>query len=87
MQEQITKTSWPRNIVKSVDCRKRDLVIRITNWTDDKDEPSYDVEIYDKGVYDWNLSESFCTKNAKRTDAQAKRLAISFASKRIKELL
>ena len=31
---------WPRNKVKSIECRKRDLIVRITDWTKDKDEPA-----------------------------------------------
>jgi hypothetical protein len=68
---------WPRQKVKTVECRKRDLVLRIADWTSDKDEPAYDVEIYVGGVYDWNLSRSFTHKEA----------AIVFAQKQISELL
>jgi len=77
--------SWPRNTVKSVECRKRDLVLRITDWLDDKDEPAYDVEVYIHGVYDWNESESFTTINAgpPRSPEDAKRLAIEFATRQI----
>ena len=82
----LTKTSWPRNLVDSVDCRKRDLVIRITNWLDDKDEPAYDVEVYNQGVYDWNLSKSF-TLSSGLTPKQAKIDAITFAQEKIKGLL
>ncbi len=59
--EPITENSWPQNLVKSVECRPRDLVLRITNWMSDKDEPAYDVEVYVGGVYDWNLSKC-CTR-------------------------
>ena len=78
---------WPRCETKSVETRKRELVIRITDWTRDRDEPAFDVEVYDKGVYDWNLSKSFTTRNGGRTKKQAKAEAIEFASKQIAALL
>ena len=86
-EEKLTKTSWPRNLVKSVECRKRDLVIRIADWTKDRDEPAFDVEVYDAGVFDWDLSQTFCTKNANRTKAQAKKAAIEYAQAQIARLL
>ena len=82
----ITKTSWPKNLVDNVDCRKRDLVIRITNWLSDKEEPGYDVEIMNKGVYDWNESKSF-TLFSGLSKTQAKNEAIVFAQKSIAKLL
>lgn len=51
--------SWPRHAVKSVEARSKDLIIRITDWTKDRDEPAYDVEVYIGGVYDWNESKIF----------------------------
>jgi hypothetical protein len=81
------KGRWPRCPASQVECRKRDLVIRITDWTDDKDEPAYDVECYIGGVYDWNESESFTTKSSERTNAQAKHAAIVFAQSQIQKLL
>lgn len=81
----LTDTSWPRNTVKSVETRKRDLVIRITDWSRDRDEPAYDVEIYDRGVYDWNQSETFSTR---RGGKKAAKLAASkFAAAQIAKLL
>ena len=82
----VTKTSWPKNLVDNVDCRKRDLVVRITNWLNDKDEPGYDVEIYNQGVYDWDESKTF-TLYSGLSKSQAKSAAISFAQEKIKELL
>lgn len=78
--------SWPRNAVRNVDCRKRDLVVRITNWFDDKDEPAYDVEVYIGGVYDWDESQSF-TKFEHKSKAVCKKLAIEFANAQIAKLL
>jgi hypothetical protein len=78
---------WPRKAEKSVECRKRDLVIRITDWTDDKDEPAYDVECYVGGVYDFNLSKTFCTRNAGKTNEHARLEAVAFASAQIAALL
>ncbi len=78
----ITKTSWPKHKVESVDCRKRDLVIRVTNWLDDKDEPAFDVECYISGVYDWNESKSF-TLHSGLSKGAAKAAAIGFAKEQI----
>jgi hypothetical protein len=80
---------WPRHEAKTVECRKRDLVLRIADWTRDRDEPAYDVEVYIGGVYDWNESEVFSTKNhtPPRTKALARKAAIAFASAQIAKLL
>lgn len=67
--------NWPRQKVANIDCRKRDLVIRIADWTRDKDAPYYDVEVYVGGVYDWNESKSCATK------AEAKRFAAAQVAK------
>ena len=77
---------WPRHEVKSVDCRKRDLVIRIADWMDDKDEPAYDVEGYIGGVYDWDESASF-TLSSGLTKEEAKSAAVEFAVKQVTKLL
>ena len=77
---------WPRSAVNSIECRKRDLVIRIADWTRDKDEPAYDVEIYVNGVYDWNESES-CTFHKHGTKKAAKLAAIEFAQQKVSALL
>lgn len=82
--------SWPRCTVKSVETRKRDLVIRISDWTRDKDEPAYDVECYLHGVYDWNESKSFTLnkpEGGRRTKAEAKTAAILFAQFQIQSLM
>jgi hypothetical protein len=80
------KEHWPRRGVDSVETRKRDLVVRIADWMDDKDEPGYDVEIYIGGVYDWNESASF-TPHGHKTEKNAKKLAIAYAQKQIGKLL
>ena len=77
---------WPRQETKSIDCRKRDLVIRIANWTRDREEPAYDVDVYIGGVYDWNESQTF-TKCAHKTLEAAKVAAIDFAQKQTARLL
>lgn len=77
---------WPRHAVKSVECRKRDLVIRITDWTRDKEEPGWDVEVYIGGVYDWDQSEAF-TKHQHGTNKAAKVAAIAFARDKVADLL
>ncbi len=78
----ITRHSWPRNKVSSVKTRPRDLVIRITNWLTDKDEPAYDVECYIAGVYDWNESKSF-TLSSGLSAKEARLSAIEFAQRQI----
>lgn len=80
------KHSWPRKAVKTVETRKRDLVIRIANWTRNKEEPAYDVETYIGGVYDWNESKTIPATDGK-TKEQAKREAIEFAQAQIAKLL
>lgn len=82
----ITRTGWPRRKTKSVETRKRDLVIRVANWLNDKDEPAYDVECYVNGVYDWNESKCF-TLSSGLTKAEAKSRAITFAQEQTAKLL
>lgn len=77
---------WPRCAVRSVETRKRDLVVRITDWMSDKDEPAYDVEVYVGGVYDFNLSKSF-TMHSLKNRAACKAQAIAFAQAQIAALL
>ncbi|RPJ39981.1 MAG: hypothetical protein EHM35_00685 [Planctomycetaceae bacterium] len=86
----ITETSWPKHLCPSVECRKRDLVIRISDWTRqsaETGEPAYDVEVYVAGVYDWNLSKTFTTAHGGRTKAEARREAATFAAECIRQLL
>ena len=80
---------WPRNRVKTIEARKRDLIIRIADWTKDRTEPAYDVEVYIGGVYDWTESKTFTTINADppRTKQQARQQAIAFAKSQIETLL
>lgn len=68
---------WPRKAVTSIDCRKRDLVIRIADWHRIKDAPYWDVEVYIGGVYDWNESKS----------CEMKETAVQFAQDQIRKLL
>lgn len=85
----ITETSWPKHKVQSIDCRKRDIIVRIADWTRqsiDTGEPAYDVEVYVHGVYDWNLSKSF-TMHSGLTKAQAKQAAVAFAAESLAKLL
>lgn len=77
---------WPRQAVNSIETRKQDLVVRITDWSKDKDEPAYDVEIYIGGVFDWNESKT-CTKYEHGTMTAAKSDAIRFAQDQIVKLL
>ena len=78
---------WPRRAAKTVECRKRDLVIRISDWTHDKSEPAYDVEVYIGGVYDWNESQTLRARNAGRSKMEAKHDAVEFAQAAIAKLL
>ena len=71
------KRGWPKCSTKKIECRERDLIIRIANWTKDMDEPGYDVEVYIGGVYDWNESR-VCETKCK---------AIEFSKKQIEKLL
>jgi len=77
--------NWPRHSVPTIEARKRDLVIRIADWTRTK-EPSYDVEVYIGGVYDWNESQTFSI-NQFGTKESAKVSAVAFAQSQIAKLL
>lgn len=71
---------WPRQAVKTVETRKRDLVIRIADWHKIKPENGtggYDVECYIGGIYDWHESKTCNTKPE----------AIRFAQAQIAKLL
>lgn len=81
------KIQWPRWKVSNVECRKKDLVLRITDWGKDKGEPGYDVEVYIGGVYDWHESTQFCLSPGLTTPTQAKQRAIKFAQEKIAQLL
>lgn len=63
---------WPRQAVPSIECRKRDLVIRIADWHRvENGTGGFDVECYIGGVYDWNESQNFDTKPQAVAYAQA----------------
>jgi len=81
-----SRNGWPRKRVKSIDCRARDLVIRIADWSKDKDEPAYDVEVYIGGVYDFDESKTF-TKREFVSCVYAKVRAKAFAQLQIAKLL
>ncbi len=83
----LTAISWPRHLTTSVETRKRDVVIRVADWTRNVHEPAYDVECYVQGVYDWRESKIFATKSAKRTKTQARKLAVEFAQFQIARFL
>ena len=53
---------WPRKAQPTIECRKRDLVIRIADWRRCKDAPYFDVEMYIGGVYDFGESANLTTK-------------------------
>ncbi len=73
--DQLTETSWPRHLVKSIETRKRDLVIRIADFTRTKDAPCFDVEFYQAGVYDWHKSHSFDASMLGKTEAKRRAIA------------
>lgn len=75
---------WPRMPVKSIKARKRDLIVCIADWTKDKDEPAWDVEVYIGGIYDWHESETFCLDG---NPQKAKADAVAYASAQIAKLL
>ena len=80
---------WPRSPAPTIECRPRDLVIRIADWSRQSPqtgEPSYDVEVYIGGVYDWNESTS-CTFRKHKTKEAAKAAAIKHAKDAIARLL
>jgi hypothetical protein len=96
IEESPNAERWPRERCKSIDCRKRDLVIRIADWTRDKDEPAYDVECYIGGVYDWSESQSFtrwseqggaARRAGRRWKAKARARAVAYAQAQIAKLL
>lgn len=89
IQPSPNKEHWPRSAVETVECRKRDLIVRISDWTRqslETGEPAYDVEVYIGGVYDFNESEIF-TLRQHGTKAAAKKAAIEYAQKQIAKLL
>lgn len=86
IKESANAHHWPRKEYRTLDLRKRDLVIRISNWSRDKDEPAFDVEVYIGGVYDFDESKS-CTRYRYGTMAKAKEAAISFSQEQIAKLL
>ncbi len=73
--DQLTENSWPRHTVKSIETRKRDLVIRIADFTRTKDAPCFDVEFYQAGVYDWHKSHSFDASMLGKTEAKRRAIA------------
>lgn len=77
---------WPRQEVTSVKTRKRDLVIRIADWSKDRSEPAFDVEIYIGGVYDFFESKSL-TKFEYGSMKKCKSEAVAFAKSQIEALL
>jgi hypothetical protein len=74
LQESPNKERWPRTAAPTIECRKRDLVIRIADWhriNPDTGTGGYDVECYIGGIYDWNESKNFDTKAEAVRFAQA----------------
>ena len=89
VQVSTNKEQWPNQQVKSIECRKRDLIVRIADWTRQSlqtGEPGYDVEVYIGGVYSWGESKSF-TLSSGLTKKQAKQRATEYASAQIAKLL
>ena len=86
IKESDNKLKWPRKEYKTIECRKRDLIIRIADWTRDKEEPGYDVEVYIGGIYDFNESK-VCSFREYGTKARSRAFAIEYAQKQIAKLL
>lgn len=84
LKESPNPERWPRCKVESLECRKKDLVIRIADWTKDKDAPYYDVEFYIGGIYDWNESKSFSAEFGK---LPAKNRILEYVTNQINNLL
>ena len=81
IQPSQNRHQWPCKAVQSIETRKRDLVIRIADWSRQSintGEPAYDVEVYVGGVYDWNASET-CTVRQHGSKQAAKAAAVAFA--------
>lgn len=78
---------WPRCKTASVETRKRDLVIRIADWSHDHDEPAFDVECYIGGIYDDDESKTFPCNRQSSGKRYAKAAAIAFAARQIRRLL
>jgi len=70
----VSTTAWQ---TPSIECRKRDLIVRIANWKRTKAAPYYDVETYIGGVYNQTHSKSF----------ESKQDAVKFAADKLAELL
>lgn len=77
---------WPRHQTEAIATREKDLVVRIADWTKDRDEPAYDVEVYIGGVYDWNESKTFSLREYQSKSA-AKNAASRYAADQIAKLL
>lgn len=89
IQPSKNRHSWPCWAVPQIECRPRDLVIRIADWSRQSmktGEPAFDVEIYIGGIYDWNESDTLTLRKHKTRNA-AKAAAIAFAQCKIKSLL
>lgn len=67
---------YPNRKVESIECRKRDLIVRIADWTRTKDAPYYDVETYVGGIYSQEHSGQFLTKQEATTFASAKMIEL-----------
>jgi hypothetical protein len=83
-----TPTSWPRNTVQTIETRKRDLVIRIADWTRQSvrtGEPAYDVEVYIRGVYEGMEGGVFPVRRMSK--AEARRQAVECACQQIRKHL
>jgi hypothetical protein len=80
---------WPRKVQPTVEARKRDLIVRIADWTRQSlrtGEPAYDVEVYIGGVYDWNESKTMTLREYK-TKGAAKAAAVKFVQDQVAKLL
>lgn len=86
IQPSKNEPQWPRHACPTVQCRKKDLVVRISDWMKDREEPAYDVEVIIGGIYDWNESKVFALSSG-RTKTECKQAAIEYAAQQIAKLL
>ena len=77
---------FPRHKVETVELRKKDIVIRVTDWWRDKEEPAFDVEVYTEGCFDYERSHIFA-KSDGLSKEEAKAKAKEFAKEALDRLM
>jgi len=73
---------------KIIPIRKRDLlIIKIADWSKDKDEPAIDLEVYKNGKFDSKLSAVYGIGNEYGYQSPTKRLALTAATNKAERIL